>query len=129
MLSKMDHVAPRCCLTGNEKAYDSHGKMLEDETPASGDESPLEGGWEPPKETIVESRCVNEVYSRVCALYHRLLKDEHHGGHSAVSFLLCRQFAKDRTCRCCTHRGSATLDPCFELVDVRSSAWPPLPPT
>ena len=34
---------------------------MEDETPASGDESPLEGGWEPPKETIVESRCVNEV--------------------------------------------------------------------
>lgn len=62
--------------------------MLKDETPASGDESPLEGGWEPPKETIVESRCVNEV-----AAFARgsLLKDGPRC-HTGVLFRLGRQF-------------------------------------
>eukprot|EP00903_Cladosiphon_okamuranus_P007182 g6974.t1 len=37
------------------QAFDSHGKRLEDETPASADESPLEANWGPPKEAAVES--------------------------------------------------------------------------
>lgn len=38
------------------KAFDSHGKRLEDETPASADESPLEADWDPPKEPSSETR-------------------------------------------------------------------------
>lgn len=47
---------PMPCSAGARKAYDSHGKMLEDETPASADESPLEADWGPPKQATVESR-------------------------------------------------------------------------
>lgn len=40
------------------KAYDSRGNALQDETPASGDESPLEApGWEKLKDLALESRC------------------------------------------------------------------------
>lgn len=54
-------IIPFCSTDGtaNAQVYDSQGKMLEDETPASGDESPLEAsGWEPPKQEAAESRCV-----------------------------------------------------------------------
>lgn len=52
-------VSQRDCAAflGAIQAYDSHGKALKDETPASGDESPLEAsGWEQAKDPATESR-------------------------------------------------------------------------
>lgn len=51
-------ATPSCfgLVAGKQKAYDSHGKTIADETPASADESPLEADWGPPKEPMVESR-------------------------------------------------------------------------